>query len=176
MDGLGSVPRAIPAAVRSLPLASGSAGAWVTLKETFRLALDALRAHKLRSFLTLLGVIMAVATLLWVMSLVSGLNFYVADKIANLGANVFVVTRFGILTSQDAFIKAQKRPLITSEDFTELKDGMRTANQVAALLFAVSDVRYGNELLEDVNIEGVTPNYSEVRSLNIHSGRFLTDA
>lgn len=146
------------------------------MTETLRLALDALRAHKLRSFLTLLGVIMAVATLLWVMSLVAGLNFYVADKVANLGANVYVVTRFGIITSQDLWIKAQKRPLITIEEFQGLKDGMRTANQVAAVLATVSDVRSGNDLLEDVNIEGVTPNYSEVRSLNVHSGRFLTEA
>ena len=55
--------------------------------ETVRLSLDALRAHKLRSFLTLLGVILAVTTLVAVMSVVAGLNFYVADKIANLGAD-----------------------------------------------------------------------------------------
>jgi len=66
--------------------------------ETVRLSLDALRAHKLRSFLTLLGVILAVTTLVAVMSVVAGLNFYVADKIANLGANVYVLTRFGIIT------------------------------------------------------------------------------
>jgi len=59
----------------------------VALSETFKLALDALRAHKLRSFLTLLGVILAVLTLVAVMSVVSGLNFYVADRVANLGAN-----------------------------------------------------------------------------------------
>ena len=89
------------------------ASALVTTMETFRLAVDALRAHKLRSFLTLLGVILAVATLVAVMSVVAGLNFYVADKVANLGANVYLVDRFGIITSQDAWIKAQKRPLIT---------------------------------------------------------------
>ena len=67
----------------------------MTAVETMRLALDALRAHKLRSFLTLLGVILAVTTLVAVMSVVSGMNFYVADRIANLGANVFIVDRFG---------------------------------------------------------------------------------
>ncbi|HTG28449.1 MAG TPA: ABC transporter permease, partial [Methylomirabilota bacterium] len=76
------------------------AAAAVTVMETFRLALDALRAHKLRSFLTLLGVILAVATLVAVMSVVAGLNFYVADRVANLGANVYLVDRFGIITSQ----------------------------------------------------------------------------
>src|SRR3979490_336559 len=76
----------------------------VTVMETFRLALDALRAHKLRSFLTLLGVILAVATLVAVMSVVSGMNFYVADRIANLGANVFIVDRFGLITSHDDWV------------------------------------------------------------------------
>jgi putative ABC transport system permease protein len=144
--------------------------------ETLKLALDALRAHKLRSFLTLLGVILAVATLIAVMSVVSGLNFYVADKVANLGANVFVLNRFGIITSNDQWVKAQKRPLVTSEEYLGLKENMQTATQIAALLATVSDVRSGDGLLEDVNIEGVTPNYSDVRSLNIAAGRFLTEA
>src|SRR4030088_2683463 len=92
--------------------------------ETFRLALDALRAHKLRSFLTLLGVILAVPPLVAVMSVVAGLNFYVADRVANLGANVYVVDRFGIITSEDQWIKAQKRPLLTMDEFSRLRENM----------------------------------------------------
>jgi len=88
----------------------------VALGETFRLALDALRAHKLRSFLTLLGIILAVTTLVGVMSVVSGLNLYISDKVANLGANAFVVDRFGIITNMDDFLKARKRPLLTYDD------------------------------------------------------------
>src|SRR5437899_11967525 len=65
----------------------------VMVTKPLRLSLDALRSHKLRSFLTLLGVILAVTTLVAVMSVVAGLNFYVADLIANLGANVFVLNR-----------------------------------------------------------------------------------
>jgi putative ABC transport system permease protein len=148
----------------------------VTMLETVRLSLDALRAHKLRSFLTLLGVILAVTTLVAVMSVVAGLNFYVADKIANLGANVFVLTRFGIITSNDAWVKAQKRPLVTQEELVNLRTGMRTASQIAALLGTSSDIRYGNDLMQDVNILGVTPNYSAVRSVNVASGRFLMEA
>src|SRR5437660_12831704 len=91
-------------------------GTLVTFMETLKLALDALRAHKLRSFLTLLGVILAVTTLVAVMSVVAGLNFYVADRVANLGANVYLIHRFGIITSEDAWVKAQKRPLVTREE------------------------------------------------------------
>jgi putative ABC transport system permease protein len=144
--------------------------------ETVRLSLDALRAHKLRSFLTLLGVILAVTTLVAVMSVVAGLNFYVADKIANLGANVYVLTRFGIITSNDAWVKAQKRPLVTQEELANLRAGMRTASQIAALLGTSSDIRFGNDLMQDVNVLGVTPNYSAVRSVNVASGRFLMEA
>jgi putative ABC transport system permease protein len=176
IDGLNAIHHTGPRAASSGLRLGGFQSVAVTMLETVRLSLDALRAHKLRSFLTLLGVILAVTTLVAVMSVVAGLNFYVADKIANLGANVYLVTRFGIITSNDAWVKAQKRPLITAEEFTKLKSGMRTASQVAALLGTSSDLRFGNDLLQDVNILGVTPNYSEVRSLNVASGRFLMAA
>ena len=128
IDGLTGLPATVVAPVCVAKRRRGRiAGAAVTVIETFRLALDALRAHKLRSFLTLLGVILAVATLIIVMSLVAGLNFYVADRVANLGANVYLVDRFGIITSEDAWVKAQKRPLFTLEEYQRLRDNMKTA-------------------------------------------------
>jgi putative ABC transport system permease protein len=151
------------------------AAAAVTVMETFRLAIDALRAHKLRSFLTLLGVILAVATLVAVMSVVAGLNFYVADRVANLGANVYLVDRFGIITSQDAWIKAQKRPLVTLEEYQRLRENMKTAANVAATGDRTMDVRSGNILLENTDLTGVTPNYPEIRNMNLGAGRFLTE-
>ena len=111
---------------------TGIRGHFVTFIETFKLALDALHAHKLRSFLTLLGVILAVLTLVTVMSVVAGLNFYVADRVANLGANVYLIDRFGIITSEDAWVKAQKRPLVTLEEFEWIRDNMKLASRVAA--------------------------------------------
>ena len=175
IEGLGGLGRFLPrASVNSRT--KDLRGTLVTVIETLKLALDALRAHKLRSFLTLLGVILAVTTLIAVMSVVAGMNFYVADKVANLGANVYVVDRFGIITSDDEWVKAQKRPLITNEEFQELKTEMRTATQLAALLDSNSDVRYGNDLLENVTITGITPNYTEIRSLNAALGRNLTEA
>jgi putative ABC transport system permease protein len=167
--------RAVPQAVRLPWSVSRFRSAAITMFETFKLSLDALRAHKLRSFLTLLGVILAVTTLVAVMSVVAGLNFYVADKIANLGANVYVLNRFGIITSDDEWQKAQKRPYVTMDEYLRLKDNMRTTSQIAAVLGTTSDLRSGNQLMEDVNVDGVSPNYSDVRSLNVAAGRFLTD-
>src|SRR5215471_16094673 len=130
MDRLTGVPRIAGGSELSGSRFESLKRGWVTFFETLKLALDALRAHKLRSFLTLLGVILAVTTLVVVMSLVAGLNFYVADRIANLGANVYLVDRFGIITSYDAWIKAQKRPLITLSEYEWLRDNMKTAVQV----------------------------------------------
>src|SRR6202047_1940642 len=124
MDGLTSVPPLAGRAVVSVPRLERGKKGWVTFYETFKLSLDALRAHKLRSFLTLLGVILAVTTLVFVMSVIAGLNLYVAERVANLGANVYIVDRFGIITSRDAFIKAQKRPLVTMDDYARLRDSM----------------------------------------------------
>jgi len=149
---------------------------WITFYETFKLSLDALRAHKLRSFLTLLGVILAVTTLVFVMSVIAGLNLYVAERVANLGANVFIVDRFGIITSRDAFIKAQKRPLVTLDDYRRLRDAMRLARAVAAEGDLNSQTRVGDIIMENTDIMGATPNFAEVRNINIAEGRFITPA
>ncbi len=148
----------------------------VTFYETFVLALDSLRAHKLRSFLTLLGVILAVTTLVTVMSFVSGMNFYVADRIANLGANVFIVDRFGIITSNDAWVKAQKRPLLSMDEYEFLRDNMKTAGAVAALDDRNIDIKSGNERLERTDVMGATPNYTDVRNIGIAQGRMITQS
>jgi len=176
LEGFARMPQATADAGGRRVALTGLRGGAVTLVETLRLALDALRAHKLRSFLTLLGVILAVATLVAVMSVVSGMNFYVADRIANLGANVFIVDRFGIITSQDAWIKAQKRPLITMEDYERMRDSMKTAQAVAALDDHNIDIRSGNQRLENTDVMGVSSNYADVRNINVAQGRMVTEA
>ncbi len=173
LEGLAQLPRVNTGTGRRTLALTGWRGGAVTGVETMRLALDALRAHKLRSFLTLLGVILAVTTLVVVMSFVAGMNFYVADRIANLGANVFIVDRFGIITSQDAWVKAQKRPLITMEDYERMRDSMKTAKAVAALDDHNIEIRSGNERLQNTDVMGVSPNYAEVRNINVAQGRFI---
>ena len=148
----------------------------VTFLETLRLALDSLRAHKLRSFLTLLGVILAVTTLVVVMSVVAGMNFYVAEKIANLGANVYVVDRFGIITSQDQWIKAQKRPLLLMDDYEWLRDNMKTEKSVAAIDERNIDLKAGNERIERTDVTGATANYADVRNIAVAQGRMITES
>jgi putative ABC transport system permease protein len=154
----------------------GFRGSLITLTETFRLSLDALRAHKLRSFLTLLGVILAVTTLVAVMSVVAGLNFYVADRVANLGANVYVVDRFGIITSEVEWVKAQKRPLVTLEEFQWVRDHVKSAERVAAAGWVNIDMRYNGVLLENTRVMGASADYAELRNIGLASGRYITEA
>lgn len=175
-ERVSGIPQVPADARRQRVVLGGLRGSLITIVETFRLALDALHAHMLRSFLTLLGVILAVTTLVVVMSVVAGLNFYIADRVANLGANVYLVDRFGIITSYDAWIKAQKRPLISLNEYQWLRDNMKTASQVAAVDDQNIDLRSAKLLLENTDVMGVTANYTEVRNIGIASGRYLTDA
>jgi putative ABC transport system permease protein len=148
----------------------------VALQETLRLAVDTLRAHKLRTFLTLLGVILAVTTLVAVMSVLNGLNLYVATKIANLGANAFIVDRFGIITNQEMWYKARKRPPLLPDDLEALSSEMKLASAVVGEEQTIADVRYGNDLMEDVNVLGATPFFAPLESIDVSTGRLLSEA
>lgn len=148
----------------------------LALGETLRLALDALRGHKLRSFLTLLGIILAVTTLVSVMSVVNGLNLYVAERIANLGADTFVIDRFGIITNEQDFFRAQKRPLLTVEDFQALQSGLRLSKHIVATENRSIDVLGGDKMFEDARLIGVSPDYAVVRNISVANGRFFTEA
>jgi putative ABC transport system permease protein len=163
--------------VRSLSeMKSEARQTMVALQETFRIALDTLRAHKLRTSLTLLGVILAVTTLVAVMSVLNGLNLYVADKVANLGANAFVIDRIGIVTNVDEWVKARKRPPLSMSDFDALRNDMKLAASVAGEQDTFADVRYGNTLKEDVQVLGTTPTFTEIREIEVASGRLLTES
>src|SRR5690349_16374260 len=176
MDSFGVIPRAVPRAPDVATRLGRLHKAAATMAETLRLAIDSLRAHKLRSFLTLFGVIMAVTTLVVVLSGIAGLNLYVANRGANLGANGFIVDRFGIITSMDEFQKAQKRPLITFDDYTRLRDTMQTAKAVAAIDDRNVQTRSGDVKMDSTDVMGTSPNFADVRNINVASGRFITPA
>ncbi len=147
----------------------------VAFRETFWLSLDTLRAHKLRSFLTLLGVILAVLTLVLVMSVVNGLNRYIADRVANMGSNVFVVNKTGICTSWEQCMKVQKRPPMRIDDYIDLKEASRLAKDIAAADDNRTVVRYANEVLEDVDLLGTTANFAAIRGIEVGQGRYINE-
>ncbi len=147
----------------------------VALRETLAIAVDTLRAHKLRSFLTLLGVILAVATLVAVMSVLNGLNVYVAEKVANLGANAYVIDRVGVVTNFEEWNKARKRPPLQMSDLEALQSEMKLVTNIAGVMQTFADVRHGNDLRENVTIIGTSPSYAEIRDVEVSTGRLLTE-
>ncbi len=143
--------------------------------ELFRVAWRAISAHKLRSFLTLLGVIIGVMTVVAVVSVIQGLNNYVATKLFTLSPDVYTIERFGIITSRDEFLEALKRKRIQKSDFEAFQRLSRTAVMVGARSGTSRSVRSGSKRLSDVQISGVTANIAELSNLDVDLGRFFTE-
>jgi putative ABC transport system permease protein len=140
-------------------------------------ALGALRAHKLRSALTLLGVTLSVSVLILVVSIITGANLYIENRVANLGSNVFLVMRFPIITNQQDFFKAMRRNRnITWDDFAALRDGMRLPKAVGLEVRLNGKVRLGTQALDDISIRGVTANIADMDVEEPETGRYITDA
>lgn len=143
--------------------------------ELLRVAWKAVTAHKLRSFLTLLGVIIGVMTVVAVVAVISGLNNYVATKIFSLSPDVFAVTRWGIITSREDFLAALKRKPISKAEFDQVLRLAKSAERIGASSGATRLARYGNRKLSSVQISGTTSNMSDIRNLDLESGRFFTE-
>jgi len=149
----------------------------VSIKEPVLIALETLRSHKLRSFLTLLGVILSVSTLIIVVSMVQGANRYVADKVANFGSNVFLVMRFPLITSAEQFVKlSRSNKNITWEDYEYVRDNMRYAEAVGLETHRNGKVKYKTESIEDIDVRGVTANMGGIDTEEPVIGRYVTDA
>jgi putative ABC transport system permease protein len=147
-----------------------------TLREPATIALESLWAHKLRSFLTLLGVIIAVTALIGVVSAVNGLNTYVAERLANFGVNVFYVTRYPIITNAKDYLEARRHNRkLYLDDFDYLRDHMVLAEEVGAQEWRNKDVRAGNENIDDVTVRGATSNIIDVTTDKVARGRFFSE-
>jgi putative ABC transport system permease protein len=148
-----------------------------SVREPIFVALNTLRAHKLRSFLTLLGIILSVSALIVVVAFINGTNLYIQNRVANMGANVFLVERFGIITNAEDFTKAVRRNRnITWEDFEDLRDNLKMPKAVGVEVRRSGKVRYGNEAMDDINIRGVTANIAEMDVEEAVAGRYISDA
>jgi putative ABC transport system permease protein len=138
-----------------------------------REALQAMRANRLRSFLTLLGIIIGVATLVGVVSVISGLNGWVQEKVITLSPDVYVVTKFGIIRSREEFLDALKRRDIDYADYQRLASLLRKADEVAADVNTTSAVKHRDARLADVQIHGTTANFGALMNLDLAAGRYF---
>ncbi|HEU5180578.1 MAG TPA: ABC transporter permease [Candidatus Polarisedimenticolia bacterium] len=123
--------------------------------EGLMIALRALWANKLRSILTVLGNIIAIMSIIAVMSVIQGMNGYVENKVAGLGANVFVLQRGPfIITSHDELEKIQKRRRITLQDLKAVRENVTTAKFIGAFDSSPAKVRYKERYVEQVDVQG----------------------
>jgi putative ABC transport system permease protein len=139
--------------------------------------ISALRAHKLRASLTMLGLTMGVATLITVMTIVQGANVYVEQKIANLGTNVFQIARTPFaVTDFNIIIKALKYKKIELEDMRAVAEGCPACQEVGATASGSVHARYGNKEVADVNFYGQTPSMADIDTRTVEFGRYFTAA
>jgi putative ABC transport system permease protein len=148
----------------------------VLIREPISVALETLRAHKMRSFLMLLGIILSVCTLIVVIALISGVNQYIAERVANLGSNVFLLTRFPLITDVEEFVKANRRnKKVTWDDYQSLRENMKLPERLGVELRTGGKVRVGSQSLDDTNIRGVTANMVDIDIVTPREGRYISE-
>ena len=140
------------------------------------LSAGAIRAHKLRATLTILGLTMGVATLITVMTVVQGANLYVEQKVANLGTNVFRVSRLPFaITDFTVLTRAQRNKNLVVDDYTAVAEGCQHCEVVGASVSSTLTTRYRDHQLDDSGLFGHTPSMAEVDTRNVIEGRYFTD-
>ncbi|MFZ0311888.1 MAG: ABC transporter permease [Candidatus Korobacteraceae bacterium] len=147
------------------------------LREPVVIALQTMRAHKLRSFLMLLGVILSVSTLILVIALVNGMNVYFATRIANLGSNVFLIHKFPIISDSKELLQATRRNRdITWDDYVALRDNLKLPQAVGVEVRRTANLRTERQSMEDVDLRGVTANIGDMDVEEVATGRYMTDS
>ena len=144
--------------------------------EALKLAISAILGHKLRSFLTLLGVIFGVATVIVVVSLVEGFNRYVDEKIADIGTNAFAVRKYSIddFSSVEALNAARRRNKdITLDDADALRARGGAIYDVGAKADTLGEVKYGPTSLSRIHISATTANIADIDRLEADAGRYF---
>jgi putative ABC transport system permease protein len=148
----------------------------LALRDNLAQSFDSLRAHKLRTALTLLGLTMGVATLITVMTLVQGANVYVEQKIARLGSDVLQISRTPFtLTDWDLIIKSLRYKNLHMEDMRAIQDGCRDCLLTGASISGTTRLHYRDRELNDINLIGHTPSMGTIDTRTLVEGRYFTD-
>ncbi len=142
------------------------------ITEMIRVALSAIWANKLRSFLTILGNIVAVGSIVILVSLIQGITDEVTNVIlSEVGADTFLVERRGIVTSEVEEERTRSNPRITLEDLEALRQVENRFASVMANTGRIGEVRYRDEILESVSIEGVSEDFVDFPQYGAERGR-----
>jgi putative ABC transport system permease protein len=147
----------------------------LAVRDNLTQCFSALRSHKLRTSLTILGLTMGVATLITVMTIVQGANVYVEQKIANLGTNVFQIARTPFaVTDFNIIIKALKYKKIEQDDMRAVAEGCLDCAEVGATASSTVRARSGDKEVPDVSLYGQTPNMADIDTRTVELGRYFT--
>ena len=145
--------------------------------EAFKLALQSLWGNKLRSILTLIGVVMGVASVIMVITLVNGANTYVSTKLSGYGADVFTVSRMSaVIFSAEDYFRFQKRKIIRIEDYQAVRDECQSCSDVGTLLSKSTNVVYNGHSSNNTEVRGYTWNMLGLNNIDIALGRGFTPA
>lgn len=147
-------------------------GFWEATKAAF----EALRANRLRTFLTLLGTVVGVVSVVGVIAITQGLNRYVSQEILAIGSHFFTIDKFGFITSAEGYFEALRRKDITTADAQYLRDHITTAEVVVPTSGRSIDVVWRGADLEDARLVGIGHGYPALGDrFAIAAGRHLTD-
>jgi putative ABC transport system permease protein len=147
------------------------------LKEAALLALHTLREHKMRSFLTLLGIILSVATLIVVIALINGVDRYIGERVATLGTNVFQVTRFPLITNAQQLVQATRHnKIITWEDYEYLRDNLKLPRRVGVQASNNTRASSNGISIDQIALRGVTANMGDMAIVTPAVGRYIIDS
>src|SRR5438046_794835 len=149
----------------------------MNLSEAVAISASSLWAHKLRSVLTLIGVVIGVAAVIAVVSLINGANQYVATRVFRLGADVFGLSKQpSIITNVDDWLEFQKRKRITYDDFEAVRDLCKSCKEIGASMGGRVEVKSGLNSLKDTNLRAWTPQMPELYDVDLVAGRHITDS
>ena len=150
----------------------------MNIVEAIRIALQSLWANKLRSVLSTLAIVIGVAAVIAVVTFVAGIDGYVAGKIFNLGADVFIMSKFSpVETNVDHFLDAREtqrpRPGGLSGRARSLPATATTS--APPLRNSTGHVKYAEQSISDTTVQGITPSMAPIYDTDLSAGRMLTE-
>lgn len=149
----------------------------MNIAEAIRIALRSLWANKLRSALTLLGVVIGVGAVIAVLTFVSGINRYIAEKVFNLGADVFIINKHSsVITNIDQLLEGERRKNITLEDYYAVAEGCSRCTDLGAVVTNLTgNVKYGQQSITNTFIRGLTPSMPAILNIDLSTGRSINE-
>jgi putative ABC transport system permease protein len=145
--------------------------------EAVKGALQSLRGSKLRSFLTLLGIILATTTLIAVMSVISGMDVYIAQNVSSMGADGYRVQRIVMMgfDPKKYMEMLRRNPELKREEYEFLRQRLTMTKEIGISAGRSVTVHRGTEMSEDVGLQGASPNIAVITNIEAEEGRFLSE-